>query len=155
MTAGAFACAYNVVPFLPVATPTVENYVKRLYCEAEHHPPGGRVPMGRLAELMNVVPGTVTSMVKALAAAGLVDYAPRDGVRLTERGEALALHVLRRHRIIEAFLVDLLGMDADEVHDEAEELEHVVSDKVLDRLDHLLGRPRVDPHGDPIPQIGH
>ena len=133
-------------------TPTVENYVKRLYVEQQRlGDEAALVPMGRLAELMGVVPGTATSMVKTLAEAGLVDYEPRTGVRLTERGRALALHVLRRHRIIEAFLVDMLGMDWSEVHDEAEELEHVVSDKVLDRLDAVLGRPSVDPHGDPIP----
>lgn len=134
-----------------MATPTVENYVKRLYVEQQRIGEHALVPMGRLAELMAVVPGTATSMVKTLAEARLVDYEPRTGVRLTEPGRALALRVLRRHRIIEAFLVDMLGMDWAEVHDEAEELEHVVSDKVLERLDEVLGRPSVDPHGDPIP----
>jgi len=132
-------------------TPTVENYIKRLYAEQQRLGEEALVPMGRLAELMAVVPGTATSMVKTLAEARLVDYEPRSGVRLTAQGRALALRVLRRHRIIEAFLVDMLGMDWSEVHDEAEELEHVVSDKVLERLDAVLGRPRVDPHGDPIP----
>ncbi len=132
-------------------SPTVENYVKRLYSEQQRHGGEALVPMGRLAELMAVVPGTATSMVKTLAEARLVDYEPRTGVRLTQQGRALALRVLRRHRIIEAFLVEMLGMDWSEVHDEAEELEHVVSDKVLERLDEVLGRPSVDPHGDPIP----
>ena len=132
-------------------TPTVENYVKRLYVEQQRLGEAALVPMGRLAELMNVVPGTATSMVKTLSEAGLVAYEPRTGVRLTAQGRALALRVLMRHRIIEAFLVDMLGMDWSEVHDEAEELEHVVSDKVLERLDVVLGRPDVDPHGDPIP----
>jgi DtxR family Mn-dependent transcriptional regulator len=100
---------------------------------------------------MGVVPGTATSMIKTLADSGLVEYAPRGGVRLTEGGQKLALHVLRRHRLVELFLVRVLGLDWSEVHDEAEELEHSISDKVLDRIDALLGHPSVDPHGDPIP----
>lgn len=132
-------------------SPTVENYIKRLYIEQQKLGEGALVQMGKLAELMHVVPGTATSMVKTLAEARLVEYEPRSGVRLTPQGTALALRVLRRHRIIEAFLVDMLGMDWSEVHEEAEELEHVVSDKVLERLDAVLGRPSVDPHGDPIP----
>jgi DtxR family Mn-dependent transcriptional regulator len=132
-------------------TPTVENYIKRLYAEQQKLGDDQLIPMGRLAEIMAVVPGTATSMVKTLAEGRLVDYEPRSGVRLTASGRALALRVLRRHRIIEAFLVEMLGMDWAEVHDEAEELEHVVSDKVLERLDAVLGRPSVDPHGDPIP----
>ena len=132
-----------------MATTTVENYLKQLYLEQRGT--ADLVPMGRLAAAMNVVPGTATSMVKTLADAGLVDYEPRGGVRLTERGERLALHVLRRHRLVELFLVQVLGLDWSEVHEEAEELEHVISDKVLERIDTLLGHPRTDPHGDPIP----
>ena len=90
-------------------------------------------------------------MVKALADAGLVEYAPRVGVHLTEHGHKLALHVLRRHRLIEQFLVEFLGFDWSEVHEEAECLEHVVSDLLLDRIDKKLGHPTEDPHGDPIP----
>src|SRR5438309_1705668 len=96
-------------------------------------------------------PATATTMVKALADSGLVAYEPRGGVRLTRGGEQLALHVLRRHRLVELFLVKVLGLDWSEVHAEADELEHAISDKVLDRIDGLLGRPSVDPHGDPIP----
>ena len=129
---------------------TVENYVKQLYLEQQRHA-GGLVPMGRLAQAMNVVPGTATTMMKALADAGLASYRPRSGVKLTKGGEQLALHVLRRHRLIELFLVKVLGFDWTEVHDEAEELEHAISDKLLDRMDTLLGHPKVDPHGDPIP----
>jgi DtxR family Mn-dependent transcriptional regulator len=137
-------------------TPTVENYVKQIYLEQQAPPPGegspeALVPMGRLAAAMGVVPGTATTMVKALADSGLVAYEPRGGVRLTRGGEQLALHVLRRHRLVELFLVKVLGLDWSEVHDEAEELEHAVSDKVLERMDQVLGRPSVDPHGDPIP----
>lgn len=131
-------------------TSTVENYLKQLYLE-QQHAPHQLVAMGKLATIMNVVPGTATSMVKTLADSGLVTYEPREGVRLTSNGEQLALHVLRRHRLVELFLVKVLGLDWSEVHAEAEELEHAISDKVLDRIDEILGHPSVDPHGDPIP----
>ncbi|HTW93776.1 MAG TPA: metal-dependent transcriptional regulator [Tepidisphaeraceae bacterium] len=131
-------------------TSTVENYLKQLYME-QHSSDGGRVAMGRLATAMGVVPGTATSMVKALADSGLVEYEPRGGVRLTSRGEQLALHVLRRHRLVELFLVKVLGLDWSEVHIEAESLEHAISDRVLERIDAYLGHPKTDPHGDPIP----
>ena len=129
---------------------TVENYLKQIYLEQQdsRHE---LVPMGKLANAMGVVPGTATSMIKALADSGLVVYEPRTGTRLTKGGEQLALHVLRRHRLVELFLVKVLGLDWSEVHDEAEELEHAISDKVLERIDKLLGHPSVDPHGDPIP----
>jgi DtxR family Mn-dependent transcriptional regulator len=132
---------------------TVENYVKQIYVEQQQAEAGAGdlIPMGKLAAAMGVVPGTATSMIQALAKSGLVEYEPRTGVRLTKGGEQLALHVLRRHRLVELLLVQVLGLDWSEVHDEAEELEHVISDKVLERIDTLLGHPRVDPHGDPIP----
>jgi DtxR family Mn-dependent transcriptional regulator len=129
---------------------TVENYVKQIYLE-QQRAAGELVSLGRLAAAMGVVPGTVTTMMKALADAALVEYEPRGGTRLTRAGEQLALHVLRRHRLVEALLVNVLGLDWSEVHAEAEVLEHAVSDKVLDRIDALLGHPTVDPHGDPIP----
>jgi DtxR family Mn-dependent transcriptional regulator len=133
---------------------TVEDYIKQLWVE-QQAAGAELVPMGRLAAAMGVVPGTATSMVKTLADSGLVNYEPRSGARLTRGGEQLALHVLRRHRLLEVFLVKVLGMDWSEVHDEAEHLEHVISDKVLERIDDLLGRPSVDPHGDPIPSPAH
>src|SRR5436190_10431872 len=132
-------------------TSTVENYLKQIYLEQQPLPAQDLVPMGRLATAMAVTPGTATTMIKALAEANLVTYEPRTGVRLTKPGEQLALHVLRRHRLVELFLVKVLGLDWSEVHDEAEELEHAISDKVLERIDAALGRPSVDPHGDPIP----
>jgi DtxR family transcriptional regulator, Mn-dependent transcriptional regulator len=131
-------------------TSTVENYLKQIYLEQQSGEED-LVPMGKLASVMGVVPGTATSMVKALSDSGLVDYEPRGGARLTAGGEQLALHVLRRHRLVELFLVRVLKLDWSEVHAEAEELEHVISDKVLDRIDALLGHPKFDPHGDPIP----
>src|SRR5881397_7753 len=130
---------------------TVEDYLKQIYLEQQQGPAGQLVSMGKLAASMGVVPGTATSMVKALADSGLVDYEPRSGARLTRGGEQLALHVLRRHRLVELFLVKVLGLDWSEVHAEAEELEHAISDKVLERIDAFLDHPRVDPHGDPIP----
>jgi DtxR family Mn-dependent transcriptional regulator len=130
---------------------TVEDYLKQIYLEQQQSASDELVPMGRLATAMGVVPGTATSMVKALADSGLVDYEPRGGARLTRGGEQLALHVLRRHRLVELFLVKVLGLDWSEVHDEAEELEHAISEKVLARIDEFLKYPSVDPHGDPIP----
>jgi len=109
------------------------------------------VPMGRLAAALGVVPGTATTMMKALSESGLVRYEPYMGVRLTPAGEKLASLVSRRHRLIELFLVKVLGMSWAEVHDEAERLEHAVSDRLIDRMDEMLGRPEADPHGDPIP----
>ena len=136
-----------------MATSTVENYVKQLYLEHQRAAGEPLVQFGKLAQSMGVVPGTVTTMVRTLADAGLVRYEPRTGVALTSAGERLALQVLRRHRIVELFLVRTLGLDWSEVHDEAEVLEHAISDKVLDRIDRLLGHPLVDPHGDPIPDV--
>jgi len=134
-----------------MATSTVEDYLKQLYLEQQQPGNSELVPMGKLANAMGVVPGTATSMVKALADSGLVTYEPRSGARLTKGGEQLALHVLRRHRLVELFLVKTLGLDWSEVHEEADKLEHAISEKVLDRIDALLDHPRVDPHGDPIP----
>lgn len=129
---------------------TVEDYIKQIYL-LEEKTSQGEIPMGQVALALSVVPGTATTMVKALADAGLVAYAPRIGVQLTGSGRKLALHVLRRHRLIEQFLVEVLGFDWSEVHDEAERLEHVVSELLLDRIDQYLGHPTEDPHGDPIP----
>ncbi|MBL4574898.1 MAG: metal-dependent transcriptional regulator [Opitutaceae bacterium] len=134
-----------------MATSTVEDYIKHVYLKEQALPEGALVPMGELAVALKVVPGTATTMVKTLAAAGLVLYEPRSGVRLSESGKKLALHVLRRHRLVELFLVQMLGMDWSEIHDEAEQLEHVISDRLLERIDSVLGHPTVDPHGDPIP----
>lgn len=129
---------------------TVENYLKQLYLNRGTGR-GQAVTTGQLAAAMAVAPGTATAMVKALADAGLVEHQLRAGVKLTPRGEKLALHVLRRHRLIELFLVEKLGLNWAEVHEEAEALEHAVSERVLERLDALLGHPAFDPHGDPIP----
>ena len=130
---------------------TVENYLKAIYQAQMGLGRAELVPMGQLASTLGVVPGTATTMVKALAESGLVKYEPYAGVRLTAAGEKLAGMVLRRHRLIELFLVKVMGMSWTEVHDEAEHLEHAVSERLIDRIDEMLGRPAVDPHGDPIP----
>lgn len=131
---------------------TVENYLKAIYV-GETHLIGDQklVPMGQLAASLGIAPGTATTMVKALAESGLVTYEPYNGVRLTSAGEKLAARVLRRHRLIELFLVRVMGMTWDEVHDDAEQMEHVVSDRLIERIDDMLGHPEFDPHGDPIP----
>ena len=107
--------------------------------------------MGQVAAALGVTPGTATTMVKALAESGLAEYEPYSGVRLSAAGEKLAGLVLRRHRLVELFLVQVMGMSWAEVHDDAEQLEHVVSERLIDRIDEMLGRPTHDPHGDPIP----
>jgi DtxR family Mn-dependent transcriptional regulator len=129
---------------------TTENYLKRIYSVAESSE-GEFVGLGTVADTMGVTPGTITTMMKSLQRAGLVEYRPRTGVRLTEKGERQALDVLRRHRLVELFLVRVLGFDWSEVHEEAEDLEHAVSHRLLSRIDEILGHPKVDPYGDPIP----
>lgn len=131
---------------------TVENYLKAIYQGQSALPRGARlVPMGSVASALGVTPGTATTMVKALAESGLAEYEPYSGVRLTTAGEKLAGLVLRRHRLVELFLVQVMGMSWAEVHEEAEQLEHVVSERLIERIDDMLGHPTHDPHGDPIP----
>jgi len=132
-------------------TTTAQNYLKELYQLQQRSTDAAPVSLGQLAESVGVTPGTATTMVKRFADDGLMRYTPRRGARLTAKGEKLALGVLRRHRIVETFLVQHLGLDWSEVHEEAEVLEHAISEKVLDRLDALLGHPTTDPHGSPIP----
>jgi DtxR family Mn-dependent transcriptional regulator len=132
-----------------VTTSTVEDYLKSIYqAEQRSEDP---ISTGVIASALKVAPGTATAMMKTLSEAGLITYEPYAGVRLTPAGAKLAAHVLRRHRVVELFLVDVLGMSWSDVHEDAELLEHAVSDRVLDRMDSLLGKPSVDPHGDPIP----
>ena len=131
---------------------TVENYLKAISkAQAVQDEEKYLVSMGQLAASLGVVPGTATTMVKALSKSGLVHYEPYAGVRLTDAGNRLAALVLRRHRLMELFLVKVIGMSWAEVHDEAERLEHAASDRLIDRIDAMLGRPSSDPHGDPIP----
>jgi DtxR family Mn-dependent transcriptional regulator len=134
-----------------VASLTIENYVKTVYqtCVGQGNSPAGT---GQIATALGVSPGTVTSMLKTLSESGLAEYTPYEGVRLTESGRNLALRVLRRHRLIELFLAQTLELSWDEVHEEAENMEHAVSDHLIDRIEKFLGYPTTDPHGDPIPR---
>jgi DtxR family Mn-dependent transcriptional regulator len=131
---------------------TVENYVKTIYLIGSRHGAGRSVATGELAQALSVSPGTVTGMLKTLSEADLATYAPYEGARLTASGERLALKVLRRHRLLELFLARTLRMSWDEVHEEAEHMEHAASETLIDRIDEFLGHPTVDPHGDPIPR---
>ena len=130
---------------------TIENYVKAIYMQT-----AGQASVAatnsQLAEALRVAPGTVTSMLKTLDESNLAKYTPYEGVRLTAAGRKLALRILRRHRLIELFLVQTLNLSWDEVHEEAEHMEHAVSDALVDRIDAYLGFPSSDPHGDPIPR---
>src|SRR5437879_10029358 len=131
---------------------TVENYLKAIFQGQSSLGRDQRlVPMGQVASTLGVTPGTATTMVKALAESGLAEYEPYSGVRLSAAGERLAGLVVRRHRLVELFLVQVMGMSWAEVHEDAELLEHVVSDRLIDRIDEMLGRPTPGPAGDPIP----
>jgi len=131
-------------------TSTVEDYVKAVYM-LQADSPAGEATVARLAATLGVTKGSVTSMVRKLRDARLVDAERYGGITLTDKGEAVAIDMIRRHRLVEVFLVETLGFDWSEVHEEAERLEHAMSAKVIDRLDAFLGRPPFDPHGDPIP----
>jgi DtxR family transcriptional regulator, Mn-dependent transcriptional regulator len=138
----------------PAATNSeaVEDYAKAIHALARRG--GGPVGTSALAERLGVSPGTVTAMLKRMDEMGLVEHEPYRGVRLTATGERVALEVIRHHRLIEAYLADALGMPWDRVHDEAEVLEHYISEDLEDRIAAALGDPEVDPHGDPIPDRG-
>ena len=133
----------------PQGSEATEDYAKAIHALA------GRVdgPVGTsvLAERLGVSPGTVTAMLKRMAVQGLVSHEPYHGVELTEAGDRMALEVIRHHRLLEAFLADALGMPWDRVHDEAEILEHYISEELEERIAAALGDPARDPHGDPIP----
>ena len=130
-------------------TVSVENYLKAVY--HLQGPAVRRVKTKELAEQLDISLPSVTSMLKSLAAEELVDYKPYKGARLTDTGTREALKVIRNHRLVELFLVRTLGYSWDEVHDEAERLEHAVSAKLAARIEEFLAFPKFDPHGDPIP----
>ncbi len=132
-----------------MATETVENYLKAIYTLCRESATG-EAAMSKIATVVGVTTGTATTMVKKLAEVRLSRYERFGGVTLTAKGEKIAVDVLRRHRIIETFLVETLKLDWSVVHAEAERLEHAVSPVVFEALDAHLGRPSVDPHGDPI-----
>ena len=131
-----------------VLTRSVEDYLKAIY---RLSPPGRAASTSEIAQRLELSPASVSGMVKRLSEQGLLEHEPYKGVQLTAEGRRAALRMLRRHRLIEAYLVAFLGYTWDTVHDEAERLEHAVSDTLVERMAAVLGNPTVDPHGDPIP----
>jgi DtxR family Mn-dependent transcriptional regulator len=130
-------------------TPNMEDYLKAIYLIQQR---GDTVSTSLLSEqLGGLKPGSVTGMIKKLAECNLITHTPYQGVQLTAAGEKVALEVLRHHRLLELYLVEVLGYSWDEVHEEAEALEHYISEKFEARIADLLGQPAFDPHGDPIP----
>ena len=132
-----------------MASPAADDYLKTVYAHTEWQ--DAAITPSVLAAKLRIAPSSVTEMVKKLAAAGLMSHVPYGAVELTAAGEARALTMLRRHRLIETWLVREFGYGWDEVHDEAEVLEHTISDRLLESIDAKLGFPRFDPHGDAIP----
>lgn len=126
----------------------MENYLKAIYRLGTD---GSQVSTSQLARNMECTPASVTKMLQKLSALKLIEYQPYQGVRLTEAGNKVALEVVRHHRLLESYLAEVLGYSWDEVHAEAEELEHVISEEFENRIDKLLGHPTRDPHGHPIP----
>ena len=129
-------------------TRSVEDYLKAIY---QLSPEGHPASTSEIAHLLALSAPSVTGMVKRLSEHGLLEHIPYRGVQLTEEGRRAALRMVRRHRLIEAYLVEFLGYSWDTVHAEAERLEHAVSDTLIERMAVALGNPTVDPHGDPIP----
>ncbi|GAA1959499.1 metal-dependent transcriptional regulator [Agromyces allii] len=134
---------------MPATSPAIEDYLKTVYAHTEWQP--DPITPKALADKLGVAPSSVTEMVKKMAANGLISHVPYGPLRLTDAGRARALSVVRRHRLIETWLVAEMGYAWDEVHDEAEVLEHSLSDRLLEAIDVRLGRPTRDPHGDAIP----
>jgi DtxR family transcriptional regulator, Mn-dependent transcriptional regulator len=133
----------------PRLSEAIENYAKAIYALARRG--DGTVTTNALAERVGVSAGSVSSMVKKLAERGLAEHEPYRGVELTAEGRRVALSVLRHHRLLELYLAEHLGVPWDRVHEEAEALEHVISEDLAARIAAKLGHPTHDPHGDPIP----
>ena len=129
-------------------TDAMQDYVKEIY---KLRLEGKRATTSEIAERLGVRPPSVTAMVKRLSALGLAEHAPYRGVELTPAGKRVALEVIRHHRLLELYLAQALGLSLDEVHSEAERLEHALSEELEARIDRSLGYPTHDPHGDPIP----
>jgi DtxR family Mn-dependent transcriptional regulator len=132
----------------PALTDAIQDYLKEIYKLAHE---GERATVTALARRLDVAPASASGMVKKLAALELVEHAPYGGVALTAAGEQVALEVIRHHRLLELYLAQTLGLDVAAVHDEADRLEHVISEELEARIDRALGFPTHDPHGDPIP----
>lgn len=129
-------------------TRSVEDYLKVIYHLSSQ---GGFATTSDIAAMLEVAPPSVSGMVKRLSETGLIEHVPYRGVQLTNQGRRAALRMIRRHRILEVYLTQQLGYDWDDVHEEAERLEHAVSDELIERMARALGDPRYDPHGAPIP----
>jgi DtxR family transcriptional regulator, Mn-dependent transcriptional regulator len=134
----------------PRVSKMVEDYLKIIWKSQEWS--GGPLTTSEIADTLAVTPSSVSANLKKLARDGFIDYEPYGSIGLTPAGRAIAVMVVRRHRVLETYLVERLGLGWDEVHAEADALEHAVSDLVLDRMDQVLGHPTRDPHGDPIPR---
>ena len=134
-----------------MVSPAVEDYLKAIYQLSRDGEPAST---SAIAERLGVAAGSVTGMLKRLADQGLVEHTRYYGALLTDRGRDHAVQTIRRHRILELFLVRILGYTWDRVHEEAERLEHVASEEMIDRMAHVLGEPAEDPHGAPIPVTG-
>jgi DtxR family transcriptional regulator, Mn-dependent transcriptional regulator len=132
----------------PALTDSIQDYLRAVYLLGEQ---GDRVAVTALAKRLHVSPASASAMVKKLAALDLAEHAPYRGVTLTPAGERVALEVIRHHRLLELYLAETLGLHVDAVHDEADKLEHVLSEELEERIDKALGFPTHDPHGDPIP----
>lgn len=132
-----------------VTSRVVQDYLKRLIGATEWG--GSSLSVSGLAQRMGVAPSTASENVRRLDKLGLISHVPYRGITLTDKGEKLALKMVRKHRILETYLHQKLGYPWDQVHAEAEELEHAASDKLIAAMERALGNPRVDPHGDPIP----
>jgi DtxR family Mn-dependent transcriptional regulator len=127
---------------------SIQDYLKSVY---KLQVAEGRVSIGAVAKDLSVSPASASAMVKKLTALGLLEHEKYRGARLTASGERVALEVIRHHRLLELYLAETLGVDVDDVHDEADRLEHVISEELEARIDRALGFPTHDPHGDPIP----
>jgi DtxR family Mn-dependent transcriptional regulator len=134
---------------MPKSSQAIEDYAKTIYLLAQER--AGPVLNGEVADRLGVAPGTATAMLKRLDELGLVEYLPYKGVTLTAAGEKVALEVIRHHRLLEAYLSEALGMPSDRVHEEAEVLEHYISEDLERLIAAKLGDPSHDPHGTPIP----
>jgi DtxR family Mn-dependent transcriptional regulator len=139
---------YTVGVAKPALTDAIQDYLREIYKLGQD---GGRVSVTALAKRQGVSPASASAMVKKLAALELAVHEPYRGIALTPAGERVALEVIRHHRLLELYLAETLGLDVDDVHDEAERLEHVLSEELEARIDRVLGFPTHDPHGDPIP----
>jgi DtxR family Mn-dependent transcriptional regulator len=132
----------------PLLSEAIQHYLREIYKLGEA---GDRVSVTSLARAQGVSPASASAMVKKLAALDLVEHSPYRGVRLTSAGERVAVEVIRHHRLLELYLAETLGLDVEDVHDEADRLEHALSEELEARIDRALGFPTHDPHGDPIP----